>query len=66
MRNCRECGAPVSFVPTTNGRKAIVDAAPVKVWVRAPGAGGAFEVKTAFQDHHATCTDAEKFREGRS
>jgi len=56
---CRGCHAPVYFIPTKTGGRAIVDRKKVKVWI---SDGDLWYVRAGYQDHHATCPNADEFR----
>lgn len=58
--NCRSCGAPVYFVPTAKGKRAIVDVRRVRVWIEL--GDGAFRAVSGYEDHHATCPQEKEWR----
>jgi len=63
---CKSCQAKIKFIklnskkPDGKNRYAIVDLKPLKVWVYV---GGNWTTAEAFQDHHASCPNAEQFRQ---
>lgn len=65
QKTCRSCQALIRFLkldskkPDGKNRYAIVDEKPLKVWV---SVGGHWTVAQAYQDHHASCPNAQEYR----